>query len=83
MQRIKNRLVPFAVWRNGMRISVEVAGSEAGEWPNKDKKHEQRTGKNSFSEMRHYSTMVARSSTITMPVDVFWLLHVRTTLFCL
>ena len=39
MQRIKNRLVPVAVWRNGVRISVEVVGSEAGEWPNKDKKY--------------------------------------------
>ena len=39
MQRIKNRLVPVAVWRNGVKISVEVVGSEAGEWPNKDKKY--------------------------------------------
>lgn len=39
MRRIKNRLVPVAVWRNGERINVEVAGSEGGEWPNKDKEY--------------------------------------------
>ena len=39
MRRIKNRLVPVAVWRKGERINVEVAGSEGGERPNKDKEY--------------------------------------------
>ena len=39
MRRVRNRLVPVAVWRNGERVSVEVAGSNAGEWPNKDNEY--------------------------------------------
>ena len=39
MRRVRNRLVPVAVWRNGERVSVEVAGSEVGEWPNKDNEY--------------------------------------------
>ena len=36
MRRIRNRLVPAAVWRNGERMDVEVACDEQGQWPNKD-----------------------------------------------
>ena len=36
MRRIRNRLVPVAVWRNGERMDVEVACDEHGHWPNKD-----------------------------------------------
>ena len=36
MRRIRNRLVPVAVWRNGERMDVEVACDEHGQWPNKD-----------------------------------------------
>ena len=39
MRRVRNRLVPVAVWRNGERMNVEVAGSDTGEWPNKDKEY--------------------------------------------
>ena len=39
LRRVRNRLVPVAVWRNGKKINVEVAGSDAGEWPNKDKEY--------------------------------------------
>ena len=38
IRRVRNRLVPVTVWRIGERNSVELAGSEAGEWPNKDNK---------------------------------------------
>jgi len=36
MRRIRNRLVPVAVWRNGERMDVEAACDERGQWPNKD-----------------------------------------------
>ena len=39
MRRIRNRLVPAAVWRNGERMDVEVACDEQGQWPNKDSKY--------------------------------------------
>ena len=39
MRRIRNRLVPAAVWRNGERMDVEVACDEQGQWPNKDSEY--------------------------------------------
>ena len=40
MQRVRNRLVPVAVWRNRKKIiNVEVAGSNAGEWLDKDNEY--------------------------------------------
>ena len=65
MRRVRNRLVPVAVWRNGKKINVEVAGSDAGEWLNKDNEYlqlKQRTGKNSLSEMQRNTTAVEHYS---------------------